>query len=101
GGDVAIDRQVRQELLNLRRAHRIWMFDAVIADVALRPMDITSLRPDRKMFEPRRLTNLIEQFHGESPCRQFSMTSAKTPPRRHCSCNACVVGIIDICTYVQ
>ena len=65
--DIAFDGQMRQKLLDFEHAHRIGMLDAMKADIALRPVDVSPLGPNGEMLDPRDVTDLIQQLHNSPP----------------------------------
>src|SRR5438876_906337 len=90
-----------QKLFDFQGTHRVGMLDAMKSDISLRPLHIASLRPNGETLHPRQMTNLIEQFHENPLCQQFSPKSGVIPPPRQFSCNSRFVPITDKCTYVQ
>src|SRR5262249_16735032 len=61
--DVARDRQVGQELLDFRCAHRVRMTDAVEADVSFGPVDITLFGSVSEVPDASGMAGLVEEFH--------------------------------------
>ncbi len=61
GGDVLVDRQVREEVHDLRLAHLQRVRFVVEEDEPLDPEDVGVLGPDAVMQAPGRLADLIEE----------------------------------------
>ena len=61
GGDLAVDRQVRQKRLDLRRPKRLGVPLAVEEDEAFNPIDIRLLGPDAVVPETDLVADAVEQ----------------------------------------
>lgn len=60
--DLALDRQMRQEIPDMSGGQIFGMAFAVKANVALDPIGVRLLRADAVMFEPANVTNLVKEF---------------------------------------
>src|SRR5262249_29078756 len=63
GRHTAVDGQVSEKGLDLRRSHGVRMADAVESNVSLRPMDVALFGAGGEMLDAGDLADLIEQLH--------------------------------------